>query len=364
MLRNRYIPSIFFVVMFLMLTVEKPSMQLEQEPQSIIPKGEKLLEIDGRWSSKTEWIDASETKIKDKELTAYLRTKHDGVFVYILFDFISDQGLEKSGDFAVACFDTKSNGGKAPLADDYCFYRVTRSGFIDGILQGNGMGWTVLQEAETWDPYDNKFDAAIAYSHMNDPYDSTNNHVNYEFRIPIATYGLDEMMGFYIYVNDAFNNKFIEWPTNAGGKQFKLIVKEVLPSPIEWGKVHLKLDKESDLSKPEVQLEEQKEADISVAMKHKKKVSLVAVKNNGDEGIFGIQMKMDDGKIRFVKARGWDRDRIDQSTVIVQTEDKPIKPGKSLIMIMIVDNRTSSYEWTALDSVGNLMAKGDVTPRS
>ncbi|MFQ5941419.1 MAG: S8 family serine peptidase, partial [Nitrososphaerales archaeon] len=103
-------------------------------------------------------------------------------------------------------------------------------------------------------------------------------------------------------------------------------------------------------------------SDISLAMKHKKKVSLIAVKNNGDKEVFGVQMKIDDGKIRFVKVRGWDRDRIDQSTVFVQTNDRAIKPGKSLIMLLIVDNKDSSYEWRAFDQ-GGLMAFGDVSPR-
>ncbi|MEE8132856.1 MAG: hypothetical protein V3T40_04705 [Nitrososphaerales archaeon] len=101
-----------------------------------------------------------------------------------------------------------------------------------------------------------------------------------------------------------------------------------------------------------------------VAMKHKKEVTLIAVKNNSDEEIFGVQMKIDDGKIRFVKARGWDRDRIDQSTVIVQTTDRPIKAIKSLILIMMVDNRTSAYEWTVFDTGGNIMAEEDIRPRS
>lgn len=99
---------------------------------------------------------------------------------------------------------------------------------------------------------------------------------------------------------------------------------------------------------------------VSVAMKHKKKVTLAAVKNNGDEEIFGVQMKIDDGKITFADAKGWERSRIDQSSVIVKTGDRPIMPGKSLIMILRVDNRTSSFEWTVFDAAGNIMAKGDV----
>jgi len=105
------------------------------------------------------------------------------------------------------------------------------------------------------------------------------------------------------------------------------------------------------------------ESGISVAMKHKQKLTLVSVKNNGDEEIFGFQMKIDDGKIRYVKARGWDRDKIDQSTIVVYTSDKPIKPGKSLIFLMVVDNKASSFEWAVLDTTGNMMVKGDVRPR-
>jgi len=69
-------------------------------------------------------------------------------------------------------------------------------------------------------------------------------------------------------------------------------------------------------------------------------------------------------KHRFVKARGWGRDRIDQSTVIVQTTDRPIKPGKSLILMLVIDNLTSSFEWLVFDAVDNIMAEGDVRPRS
>jgi len=236
--------SFLVILMLLPLTLDS---SFGKSDDIIVIKSPMPAQIDGAWSTKTEWTDASETKIVENQLTAYLRAKHDETFLYILVDFISDQGLERSGDLAAVCFDTANNDGDAPLADDYCFYRITRAGEdMDGIIQGNGIGWTILQEAETWDPYDTKFDAAVAYSHMNDPYDNINKHVIYEFRIPIQDYFLQETMRFYVYVNDAYNNEFIEWPTDAGGKQFKSIVKDVLPSPSNWGNLYLKLDKESD----------------------------------------------------------------------------------------------------------------------
>lgn len=103
-----------------------------------------------------------------------------------------------------------------------------------------------------------------------------------------------------------------------------------------------------------------KQLDIFLAMKHKKKVTLIAVKNNDEEPVFGVQIKITDGNIKFVKARGWDRDRVDQSTVIVQTTDRPINTGKSLIVILIVGNKDASFEWGAFDKNGSKIAKGDI----
>jgi hypothetical protein len=103
--------------------------------------------------------------------------------------------------------------------------------------------------------------------------------------------------------------------------------------------------------------------DISVAVKTKKKVTLVSVKNNGDEEIFGIKIKTDEGQIKFVKARGWERDRIDKSTVVVQTDDKPVRPRQSLILMLVADS-TQSFEWSVLDVYGRVIANGIALPRS
>lgn len=101
--------------------------------------------------------------------------------------------------------------------------------------------------------------------------------------------------------------------------------------------------------------------DISLAVKHKKKVTLMAVKNNDDVPVYGVEIKIIDGSIRFVKARAWDRDRVDQSTVTVQTLEHPIEPGRSLILLLIVDNKESSYEWKAFDKNKLNIASGILT---
>ncbi|MGH9910017.1 MAG: hypothetical protein ACRD32_05205 [Nitrososphaerales archaeon] len=179
----------------------------------IIPNTANPPRIDGVWSTSTEWTDASETKIVENGMTAYLRAKHDERFVYVLIDFVSDQSLDESGDWAVLCFDTKNGDGKAPLNDDYCFYIATRTNRItSGIMQGNGKGWTGIQDAKLVGQF-----AKMSYSHFS-MYDNTNMHVSSEFKIPLRSYGLEEKMGFYIYLNNGYHNSVLEWPVNAGGK--------------------------------------------------------------------------------------------------------------------------------------------------
>lgn len=100
--------------------------------------------------------------------------------------------------------------------------------------------------------------------------------------------------------------------------------------------------------------------DISAGIKQKKKVTLIAVKNNDDEPIFAFKIKIVDGNIKFIKAKSWNRDRIDQSTVLAHTNDRPITKGKSMIIILITDNRSASYEWRAFDKNNIEIAKGEL----
>lgn len=113
------------------------------------------------------------------------------------------------------------------------------------------------------------------------------------------------------------------------------------------------------LAKPPITAEPAKEKlDISVRMKQTKKVTLVSIKNNDEVPLFGLRLKIDNGSINFVKARGWDRDRIDQSTVMVSTNDRPISNGKSLIIILLTDNQNASFEWSAYGKAGHAIGSG------
>ncbi|MFQ5969958.1 MAG: hypothetical protein ACE5J2_05645 [Nitrososphaerales archaeon] len=111
----------------------------------------------------------------------------------------------------------------------------------------------------------------------------------------------------------------------------------------------------SPAEEPETQL------NISVAMKEKRKLTLLAVKNTDDTPVYAVKIKATDANIKFVKARGWERERVDQNTVIIQTTDKPLAK-RTLIVLLIVDKKGSGLEWSALDNMGIQIASGALVP--
>lgn len=101
------------------------------------------------------------------------------------------------------------------------------------------------------------------------------------------------------------------------------------------------------------------QSQISVAMKQKEKVTLLAIKNIDAAAIYEFKIRIIDGDIKFIKARGWDRDRVDQSTVTMQTNSRPISTGKSLI-VMLIASTNRSYEWVAFGENKNEIAEGNL----
>ena len=111
----------------------------------------------------------------------------------------------------------------------------------------------------------------------------------------------------------------------------------------------------NERSSPELSTQESMGADISVAMKHKKKITLLAVKNNDEFPIYMLELKAMDGKIRYVKAKDWDRSKIDASTVMIQTEDRPVTKGRNMIVLLILNDKDSWLECKAFDEKHNLL---------
>jgi hypothetical protein len=123
-------------------------------------------------------------------------------------------------------------------------------------------------------------------------------------------------------------------------------------------------EKPSTSESPQLAIEEESEqAFISVAMKIKKKSTLLAIKNADDMDIYSVKIKASDGSIRYVKAKGWEREKIDSSTVMIKTLDRPISVGKSLFVILVIDNLGSGIEWTAYDAKTSILSFGASTPK-
>lgn len=114
----------------------------------------------------------------------------------------------------------------------------------------------------------------------------------------------------------------------------------------------------------DLQIEKETKQDISVSMKIKKKSILLALNNKGEVPVYGLELKTIDGSnIKYVKAKGWDRQKIDPSTIIIQTDDRPLIQGRSMIVILITDEKNPWLEWKAFDVSRNVVSVGELIPR-
>jgi hypothetical protein len=99
---------------------------------------------------------------------------------------------------------------------------------------------------------------------------------------------------------------------------------------------------------------------ISVAMKQKNKLTLLSIKNNSEIPIFGIGLHSNDGSIKYVKAKGWEREKVDPSTILIQTFQQPVTGQKSMVILLILDSKYPSLEWAAFDIDGSGILAGSI----
>ena len=196
----------------------------------------------------------------------------------------------------------------------------------------------------------------------------------------IAVYGKAPKSGWWIEVLDSNGKLFKE--INANSVQFKpdgsfeaifTLVNDPFTSLGIW-KIRIIEGSTPSVEKNSVTFsvvpptsvelkEEQKQTDISIATKHTKKSTLVAVMNNDETPVYGLELSSTDGVIRFVKTKGWDRQKIDASTVLIQTNDNPILEGRNMIVLLILTNQSSGLEWQTFDSNHNILSSGSLIPR-
>jgi hypothetical protein len=173
--------------------------------------------IDGKWTSTTEWEDASETPIFSAAgIVGYFRCKHDATDLYVLGESLVDTEAEynqtaQSGDKMTVYLDTLHNGGNLPLPDDYSFqaeyHNASYTELWDSSLVGNGTPVWAPQGAILG------MDAMINLDTENSPH-LPHPHVTGEFKIPLSLIPGD-VFGFYIHMEDSSgaDQMSMDWPS-------------------------------------------------------------------------------------------------------------------------------------------------------
>ncbi len=203
----------------------------------LITKSSSMKEVkfDGKWTFFTEWKQTSWNPIKSNENTVFhLRTAHQGNFIYVLIDVVSDTTANIGSDKATVCIDSKNNKSELFDNDDYCFVvELEERNFIDVLF--NKQDSLVIQgdsQSKSFDELEKiKAKEFVGIGTMSDKEDkySTIPHASYEFKIPIDLIGRSDSYGFYVNVFDADSNVVYSWPEDIKLESFDI------PNSLLWG---------------------------------------------------------------------------------------------------------------------------------
>lgn len=216
------------IIVLVVLVVINPLIVFAQSDRILITLSNTMDQVnfDGKWSFITEWKRSSQDLFNNGNII--LRTAHQGDFIYVFIDNLSDITIDKKLDYAVICFDGKSE--KALLADDndYCFMGTV--GDKTGIIYN---GYSLLTSNDSFREISNdpEFVAVGEESDNNDRYSEVI-HSSYEFKIPIKLIGRESSYGFYFSIYDSEQQKIFHWPESINSDK-----SHYIPSPSKWGEL-------------------------------------------------------------------------------------------------------------------------------
>lgn len=181
--------------------------------------------FDGKWTFLTEWKQTSlnEYVYDDGKMTIVLRSAHQGDFVYIFIDAITDYTLDKQRDSAIICFDSNNDKTEYSGDDDYCFMTI-----LDGGMGVTYRGDPTIQNF-TIIPNHDEFIGLSTVSDDNDRYTPIP-HTGFEFKIPTQVIGRNNIYGFYFSVYDDHSKKYYTYPQN--------LTNTMINSPSLWGEIY------------------------------------------------------------------------------------------------------------------------------
>ncbi|CDI06562.1 exported hypothetical protein [Candidatus Nitrosotenuis uzonensis] len=183
--------------------------------------------FDGKWSFETEWKQSSlNTYNYPDEHQAVLRTAHQGDFVYMFIDMLTDFTLDKGKDKAVVCFDSNNDKTQFLDRDDYCIVAILDSNST--VFQGD------LEQIFVEISRPEGLESISTVSDENDRYSSIP-HPGYEFKIPTSLIGRSNEYGFYFAVYDENSQKLFTYPPNV--TEFTP-QNPMVPVPAQWGTIY------------------------------------------------------------------------------------------------------------------------------
>ena len=218
----------FLTIITILVLVSIPTAKAS-EPILITLSGamDKVI-FDGKWTFYSEWKPTSLNTISYNDGTLIqLRSAHQGNFIYILIDEVSNTKFNKNVDMAMVCFDKNFNKTTIVTENNYCFGVPLDSNNPFTLRGGSGLGDSNYTKIEN----PNGLIVASSISDENDRY-SKIPHASYEFRIPTDVVGRSDDYGFYFVVYDSSTNHAYSWPQAVNVDSFLKI-----PPPNNWGQI-------------------------------------------------------------------------------------------------------------------------------
>ncbi len=215
----------YVIILLIIFGFSSSAYAFEPIPITVSGTMDKII-FDGKWTHEFEWKESSLDTYYYNDTQVILRSAHQGDFVYIFLDPITDNHLDKMNDYAIICFDTKNNKSTKADLDDYCFTISLEEASI------TYQGGHTPTETNFFNKIPNPegFIGISAVSDINDRYTPVP-HPSYEFRIPTSLIGRENVYGFYFLVYDAHSNKTYTYPQN-----LNLVTK--FSSPNQWGEIY------------------------------------------------------------------------------------------------------------------------------
>lgn len=209
--------------MFFFISINQFVFAEESIPTTYSKAVDKII-FDGKWTFTSEWKESGlNSWLFNDGTKIVLRTAHDGNYIYVFVDYLSDIFKDKGTDRATVCFGDLTHN-KIANENDYCFL-VTLGNNNPIILQGDS---SIAISGNFKKISNTEFIGVGAMSNNADRYTPVP-HASYEFKIPLELIGRNNEYSFYLSVYDFHRNVMNTWP-----RDIILENNFVIPSPIYW----------------------------------------------------------------------------------------------------------------------------------